>query len=205
MAQQQPRRVLRVAPPGRGGARAEAERGEEGEAVFATVQAAVDAVPVGNRVRTVIRLAPGTYREPVYVAKAKNLVTLSGEAGSPEATVITWDNTATRIKHSQSSRVIGTGTFGCGTIIVEGEDFIAENITFENSAPQGSGQAVALRVTADRCAFYNCRFLGWQVTVTSSSATLLPCWNIAIFIANQRVTLLLTAGNPHQKLLVMCS
>ncbi|BAF26481.1 pectinesterase 31 [Oryza sativa Japonica Group] len=165
MAQQQPRRVLRVAPPGRGGARAEAERGEEGEAVFATVQAAVDAVPVGNRVRTVIRLAPGTYREPVYVAKAKNLVTLSGEAGSPEATVITWDNTATRIKHSQSSRVIGTGTFGCGTIIVEGEDFIAENITFENSAPQGSGQAVALRVTADRCAFYNCRFLGWQDTL----------------------------------------
>jgi pectin methylesterase-like acyl-CoA thioesterase len=63
----------------------------------------------------------------------------------------------------KSSRVIGTGTFGCGTIIVEGEDFIAENITFENSAPQGSGQAVALRVTADRCAFYNCRFLGWQV------------------------------------------
>jgi pectin methylesterase-like acyl-CoA thioesterase len=34
------------------------------------------------------------------------------------------------------SRVIGTGTFGCGTFIVEGEDFIAENITFENSAPQ---------------------------------------------------------------------
>ena len=28
---------------------------------------------------------------------------------------------------------------------------------------QGSGQAVAIRVTADRCAFYDCRFLGWQV------------------------------------------
>lgn len=105
----------------------------------------------------------------------------------------------------KSSRVIGTGTFGCGTFIVEGEDFIAENITFENSAPQvlvlrflfswhkqkqmimgsevdvclltsheswsqGSGQAVAVRVTADRCAFYNCRFLGWQVRTSVSLA-----------------------------------
>ena len=32
--------------------------------------------------------------------------------------------------------MIGTGTFGCGSTIVEGEDFIAENITFENSAPE---------------------------------------------------------------------
>ncbi|RLN39381.1 pectinesterase 31 [Panicum miliaceum] len=147
---QQSRRVLQVAPPGKG----------DGEA-FPTVQAAVDAVPLGNRARVVIRLAPGVYREPVYVAKTKNFITVAGAEG-PEATVVSWDNTATRIKHSQSSRVIGTGTFGCGTFIVEGEDFIAENITFENSAPQGSGQAVAVRVTADRCAFYNCRFLGWQ-------------------------------------------
>lgn len=32
--------------------------------------------------------------------------------------------------------MIGTGTFGCGSTIVEGEDFIAENITFENSSPE---------------------------------------------------------------------
>jgi len=36
----------------------------------------------------------------------------------------------------QTNRLIGTGTFGCGSVIVEGEDFIAENVTFENSAPQ---------------------------------------------------------------------
>ncbi|KAJ7545221.1 hypothetical protein O6H91_09G111000 [Diphasiastrum complanatum] len=64
----------------------------------------------------------------------------------------------------QASRVIGTGTFGCGTVIVEGEDFIAEEITFENASPKGSGQAVAIRVTADRCAFYGCRIIGWQDT-----------------------------------------
>lgn len=32
--------------------------------------------------------------------------------------------------------MIGTGTFGCGSVIVEGEDFIAENVTFENSSPE---------------------------------------------------------------------
>ncbi|XP_020100954.1 pectinesterase 31 [Ananas comosus] len=146
-------RVLRVSAAGGGG----------GAGEFARVQDAVDAVPLGNRVRTVIAIAPGVYREPVYVPKTKNLITFA--AARPETTVISWDNTAGRINHHQSSRVIGTGTFGCGTVIVEGEDFIAENITFENSAPQGSGQAVAIRVTADRCAFYNCRFLGWQDTL----------------------------------------
>jgi len=29
---------------------------------------------------------------------------------------------------------------------------------------QGSRQAVAVRLSADQCAFYNCRFLGRQVT-----------------------------------------
>lgn len=136
---------------------------QDASADYHTVQEAIDVVPLGNTRRTVIRVSPGVYRQPVYVPKTKNFITLAGIA--PEATVLTWNNTATKIEHHQSARVIGTGTFGCGTVIVEGEDFIAENITFENCAPEGSGQAVALRVTADRCAFYNCRFLGWQDTL----------------------------------------
>ncbi|KHN13203.1 Pectinesterase 31 [Glycine soja] len=111
----------------------------------------------------IVSIGTGTYRQPLYVAKTKNFITLVGLR--PEDTVLTWNNTATSIHHHQDARVIGTGTFGCGTIIVEGGDFIAENITFENSSPQGAGQAVAVRVTVDRCAFYNCRFLGWQDTL----------------------------------------
>ncbi|KAJ4767558.1 Pectinesterase [Rhynchospora pubera] len=135
----------------------------DGTGNYTKVQDAIDSVPLGNRVRTIILVSPGVYREPVYIPKTKNFITFCGLR--PETTIISWDNTASRINHHQSSRVIGTGTFGCGTTIVEGEDFIAENITFENSSPQGSGQAVAIRVTADRCAFYNCRFLGWQDTL----------------------------------------
>lgn len=134
-----------------------------GSGDYLTVQEAIDAIPLGNNRRTVIRVSPGIYKQPVYVPKTKNFITLAGLC--PEDTVLTWNNTAIRIEHHQAARVIGTGTFGCGSTIVEGEDFIAENITFENSSPQGSGQAVAIRVTADRCAFYNCRFLGWQDTL----------------------------------------
>ncbi|XP_020586767.1 pectinesterase 31 [Phalaenopsis equestris] len=135
----------------------------DGSGDYDKVQEAIDSVSLSNSMRTVIQVSPGLYRGPVYVPKTKNLITLA--AYNPERTIISWHNTATCINHHQASRVIGTGTFGCGSFIIEGEDFIAENITFENSAPQGSGQAVAVRVTADRCAFYNCRFLGWQDTL----------------------------------------
>ncbi|XP_024975108.1 pectinesterase 31-like isoform X2 [Cynara cardunculus var. scolymus] len=134
---------------------------QDGGGDYRTVQEAIDDIPLGNTCRTVIRVSPGIYRQPLYIAKTKNLITIAGIGISPEVTVLTWNNTATKIDHHQASRLIGTGTFGCGTAIVEGEDFISENITFENSAPE----AVAIRVTADRCAFYNCRFLGWQDTL----------------------------------------
>ncbi|KAM7520706.1 hypothetical protein LguiB_019668 [Lonicera macranthoides] len=107
---------------------------QDGTGDFRTVQEAIDAVPLCNTCRTVVRVSPGIYKQPVYVPKTKNLITLAGLR--PEDTILTWNNTASKIDHHQASRVIGTGTFGCGSTIVEGEDFIAENITFENSAPE---------------------------------------------------------------------
>lgn len=106
----------------------------DGSGEYTSVQEAIDSVPLCNTCRTIIRIAPGVYRQPVYVPKTKNFITLAGIR--PEDTLLTWHNTATKIEHHQAARVIGTGTFGCGSVIVEGEDFIAENVTFENSAPQ---------------------------------------------------------------------
>ncbi|CAN6302136.1 unnamed protein product [Urochloa humidicola] len=135
----------------------------DGFGSFASVQDAVDAVPLNNQVRTIIRIAPGVHQQPVHIPKTKDFITLCGS--KIKDTVICWDNTTTRIKHTQSSKVIGTGTSSGATVILVGDDFIAENVIFKNSAPQVSGQAVAIHVTADRCAFYNCRFLGWQETL----------------------------------------
>ncbi|KVH96719.1 hypothetical protein Ccrd_001188 [Cynara cardunculus var. scolymus] len=70
-------------------------------------------------------------RQPLYIAKTKNLITITEIGIIPEVIVLTWKNRATKIDHHQTSRLIGTGSFGCGTAIVEGEDFISENITYE--------------------------------------------------------------------------
>lgn len=72
---------------------------QDGSGDYRTVQEAIDAIPLGNTCRTVIRISPGLYRQPVYVAKTKNLITLAGLR--PELTVLTWNNTATQINHHQ--------------------------------------------------------------------------------------------------------
>lgn len=72
---------------------------QDGSGDYLSVQDAVDSVPLGNTCRTVIRLSPGVYRQPVYVPKRKNFITFAGT--SPEITVITWNNTASKIEHHQ--------------------------------------------------------------------------------------------------------
>lgn len=56
------------------------------------------------------------------------------------------------------------GTTGSTSFYVFGDEFIAENITFENSSGP-VGQAVAVRVDGDKVMFRNCRFLGFQDTL----------------------------------------
>jgi len=48
----------------------------DGSGHFRSVQAAIDALPLPNSKRVVISVAPGVYRQPVYVPKQKNRITL---------------------------------------------------------------------------------------------------------------------------------
>ena len=56
------------------------------------------------------------------------------------------------------------GTFRTYTVKVTGSDITFKNITVRNNSAR-LGQAVALHVEGDRCAFVNCRFLGHQDTI----------------------------------------
>lgn len=124
----------------------------DGSGDFRTVQEAVDQVSDNNNQRVVIQIKPGVYKEQIRVSAGKRFVTFRGE--DPHKTVLTFRLSAQQAGNTR----LAFSTY------VNANDFRAENLTFENSFGTGS-QAVALFVDADRAAFLNCRFLGWQDTL----------------------------------------
>jgi pectinesterase len=131
----------------------------DGSGQFKSVQEAVMSVPSGTADRpVVIRIKPGVYRELIYVQREKRFFRFVGD--DAEKTVLTFDLRAGAV--GLDGKPIGT--FRTPSTVIDADDFIAENITFENAAgPQG--QAVAIRVDGDRAVFRKCRFLGWQDTM----------------------------------------
>jgi pectinesterase len=129
----------------------------DGTGEFKTVQAAVDAVPTGGADASVIHLRPGTYKGRVTIPKGKR-VTLRGDDAA--TTLITFDLNANML--GDDGKPIGT--FRTATVMADADDFVAENVTFENSAGD-HGQALALAATGDRQVYRTCRLLGWQDTL----------------------------------------
>ena len=101
------------------------------------------------------------YEEKVTIPANKQKIHLIGQ--SAEKTIITWGDYAKKA----GSTGYEMGTSATSTVFLYGSDFLAENITFENSAGEGKeiGQACAITVDADRVAFINCRFVANQDTI----------------------------------------
>jgi pectinesterase len=130
----------------------------DGSGDFRTVQEAINAVPDFRKNETKIFIKKGIYKEKLVLATSKIHVTFVGE--DRDKTILTYDDFASK-KNRFGEEV---GTTGSTSFFVFGDDFRAENITFENSSGP-VGQAVAVRVDGDMVAFVNCRFLGFQDTL----------------------------------------
>ena len=139
----------------------------DGSGNYKTIQEAVNSVrDFGQRVT--IHIKKGVYHEKLVVPAWKTQITLLGE--DKDNTLIT--------NNDYSGKVIPTGrdlfgnlkfnTFTSFTVLVQGDDFIAKNLTIENTAGR-VGQALALYVEGDRCMFENCRILGNQDTLYTSN------------------------------------
>jgi polygalacturonase len=128
----------------------------DGTGDFYSVQAALNKVPATGGL---VLVAPGVYRERVQVTQSH--VTLKSANADPAKTVIVYD----------LSRGTQGAQQGNATVRVRGDDFTAENITFENDfnqthkqEPQGS-QAPALNLMGDRNILRNVRILGNDTTL----------------------------------------
>lgn len=129
--------------------------GIEGTKEFPKIQMALDHHPwPGPGGRVYIEIAPGVYHERLNVTQNHPNITLVGMGKSPADVTIT---------NSLNAKEAG-GTFFTETVEVNGTDFEADNVTFENTAGN-TGQAVAIVVRADRTVFKHCRFLGHQDTL----------------------------------------
>lgn len=131
---------------------------QDGSGNFRTVQEAINAVPDFRKARTVIFIKKGVYKEKLILPSTKTMVSFIGE--DKMETILTYDDYAAR-KNTFGEEM---GTSASASFFIFGDDFSAENLTFENSAGP-VGQAVAVRVDGDRVMFRNCRFLGFQDTL----------------------------------------
>ncbi len=129
---------------------------KDGSGDYASIQAAIDGAKSFPPERITIFVKNGVYREKVTVHAWNPRITLIGE--SKEKTIITHDDHFDKIDRGRNS------TFFTYTLMVQGNDFRARNLTVKNSAGP-VGQALALRVEGDRVVFENCRFLGHQDTI----------------------------------------
>lgn len=131
----------------------------DGTGDFYSIQRALDVAKEGQ----VLMVSPGEYREVLTVDK-KN-ITIRSNNPDPSKTVVVNDRSAGQ----------NGGTLHSATVNITGDNFFAENITFENDfnrtheqVSQGS-QALAVMVTGDRAIFHNVRLLGNQDTVFAGS------------------------------------
>lgn len=126
---------------------------KDGSGDYKYIQDAIDAMRVYPLKRITLYIKNGVYNEKITLPTDNTDVTFIGE--SVEKTIITFNDYSGRGK---------LNTFTSYTAKISGNRFIAENITFMNSAGP-VGQALALYVDADKAVFNNCRFLGNQDTI----------------------------------------
>lgn len=143
---------------------------QDGSGNYKTIQEAVNAVRDLSQEKVIINIKKGIYHEKLVIPSWKTNIALVGE--DRENTVISSNNYSGQPLPAgkDASGRTAYNTYTSYTILVQGRDFSAENLTIENTAGR-VGQAVALHVEGDRCMIKNCKLLGNQDTLYTGTET----------------------------------
>lgn len=132
---------------------------QDGSGNYKTISEAITTTSKrSGTTRYIIYIKAGMYNENVGVGT--NLVNIMFVGDGIGKTIIT------------GSKSVGGGstTFNSATVAIVGDGFIAQDITFRNTAGAANHQAVALRSGSDLSIFYQCGFEGYQDTLYVYSA-----------------------------------
>ncbi len=129
---------------------------------YKDLQSAINAAPDNGKKPFRILVKPGRYEGQFIMPKEKKHIELIGE--DVTNTVLTYS-----LNQNESPVPDGKLIYNNAGTVVLGDDFHAENITFQNTFGD-HGQALAMRVDGDRAVFNHCRLLGWQDTLMLNNA-----------------------------------
>ncbi|WMV45163.1 hypothetical protein MTR67_038548 [Solanum verrucosum] len=117
---------------------------------YNTIMAALSACPNNSIAQYYILIKQGIYEEYVQIDSWKTNIVFIGEG--MDKTIIS----------GNKSYGGGIGTYYTATVGVDGVGFMAQDITFRNTAGPANYQAVALRASGNSSTFYRCQFDGFQ-------------------------------------------
>lgn len=143
---------------------------QDGSGDYNTIQEAVNAVRDLSQEQVVIHIKPGVYHEKLVIPSWKTKVSLVGESNTN--TIITNKDYSGK-DYPGGKDAFGRSkysTYTSYTVLVQGNDFTADNLTIENASGRVV-QAVALHVEADRVVVSHCRLLGNQDTLYAAAET----------------------------------
>lgn len=143
---------------------------KDGTGNYETIQEAVNSVRDLGAKEVTIQIRNGLYAEKVTIPSWKTHITLIGE-DSAKTVITNADYSGKTYPNTKDAYGLEKfSTFNSYTMLVQGNDFAAKNLTIANTAGR-VGQAVALHVEGDRAQFNNCRFLGNQDTFYAATST----------------------------------
>jgi pectinesterase len=141
---------------------------KDGSGNFKTIQEAVNSVRDLGHQRVTIHIKSGVYNEKLVIPSWKTMISLIGE--SREGTIISYNDFSGKVNPGGND-AFGKdkfSTYTSYTVLVQANDFTAENLTIQNSSGR-VGQAVALHVESDRVIIKNCSLLGNQDTLYAAT------------------------------------
>jgi len=141
---------------------------QDGTGDYKTIQGAINAVRDLSQEQVTIYIKKGVYHEKLVIPSWKTKVSLIGESNTN--TIITNKDYSGK-DYPGGKDAFGRdkySTYTSYTVLVQGDDFRAENLTIENASGR-VGQAVALHVEGDRVVIKNCRVLGNQDTLYAAT------------------------------------